>query len=150
MIYCIWFSRSLGVRERFPFQSPPSSLGGRGIRIMIQKILFQIEGDYDPKDIRDLIGNYDTEDEKIIVSEKQLAILVLVYKGAQYWYQNRKLHRENDLPAIIGENGSQEWYKNGKRHRDNLPAVIYPDVMQFWCRNGNLHREKDLPAVIHV
>jgi hypothetical protein len=37
-----------------------------------------------------------------------------------------KLHRENDLPAIIWDNGTKEWWFKGKCHRDgDLPAIIY-------------------------
>ena len=36
----------------------------------------------------------------------------------QYWFQNGKLHRDNDLPAVVYANGDQIWYQNGKRHRD--------------------------------
>jgi len=37
--------------------------------------------------------------------------------GTQEWYLNDKLHRENDLPAIIWSNGNQEWWLNNKRCR---------------------------------
>ena len=118
---------------------------------MTQKILFEMFVDYDPKDIRDLIGDYSVEYGKIHVSEDQLAILVLAYKGNQYWYQNGKLHRDNDMPAVICVNGSQEWYQNGNYHRNNdMPAVITPNGSQFWYQNGKLHRDNDMPAVIRV
>src|SRR5271170_6044899 len=40
-----------------------------------------------------------------------------------------KLHRDNDLPAIIYANGTQWWYQRGVYHRDNdLPAIIYSDT----------------------
>ena len=92
---------------------------------MTQKIIFQIVVDYDLKDIRDLIGDYTVEDGKLlVVSEEQLAILILAYQGAQYWFKNGKLHRDNDLPAVIYADGTQYWYQNGKFHRDNdLPLL---------------------------
>ena len=34
--------------------------------------------------------------------------------GSQYWYKNGKLHRDNDLPAVIYLDGTQCWYKNGE------------------------------------
>ena len=34
--------------------------------------------------------------------------------GTQRWYLNGVLHRENDLPAYIGEDGHKEWYFDGK------------------------------------
>jgi antitoxin component YwqK of YwqJK toxin-antitoxin module len=69
--------------------------------------------------------------------------------GKQEWYQNGKLHRDNDLPAVICSNGHQEWYRNGKLHRYNdLPARISSYGSQSWYRNGKLHRGNNLPAVI--
>ena len=121
---------------------------------MTQKILFEIESDYDLKDIKDLIGDYTVEGalgklKCLKISEKQLAILLLACKGNQYWYKNGHLHRDNDLPASIYPDGSQFWYQNGQRHRDNdLPAAIYADGTQHWYQNGKLHRDNDLPAVI--
>jgi antitoxin component YwqK of YwqJK toxin-antitoxin module len=71
-------------------------------------------------------------------------------RGDEYWYKNGKLHRDNDLPAIIFSNGYQGWYKNGKLHRDNdLPAAISSDGDHYWYQNGNLHRDNDLPATIY-
>jgi len=69
--------------------------------------------------------------------------------GNKYWYKNNKLHRDNDLPAIIYENGEQRWYKNGFLHRDNdLASVICPYGYQGWYKNGVLHRDNDLPVII--
>ena len=31
------------------------------------------------------------------------------------WYTNEKLHRDNDLPAVIYYDGEQKWYKDGKQ-----------------------------------
>ena len=117
---------------------------------MTQKILFEIESDYDLKDIKDLIGDYTTiEEREIVVSEEQLAVLLLAYKGAQFWYKNGHLHRDNDLPAAIYADGSQMWYQNGIKHRDNdLPAAIYAHGTQHWYQNGKLHRDNNLPAII--
>jgi hypothetical protein len=75
--------------------------------------------------------------------------------GTQYqsWYQFGVLHRENDLPAYIGEDGSQIWYRNGIIHRDakgDLPARIYPNGDQSWYQFGVLHRDNDLPAFVRV
>ena len=41
------------------------------------------------------------------------------------WLKNGKLHRDKDLPAIVGTDGAKLWFKNGKQHRDGiLPAVL--------------------------
>ena len=73
-------------------------------------------------------------------------------EGNKHWYINhkpyRKLHRENDLPAIEYYNGDKEWWLNGLRHRENgLPAVKYNNGSKEWRLNGRLHRENDKPAV---
>ena len=71
--------------------------------------------------------------------------------GSQVWWKNGQRHRDGDLPAVICANGAQEWYKNGQRHRDgDQPAIIYADGSQAWYKNNQLHRDGDLPAVIHA
>ena len=73
------------------------------------------------------------------------------YHGKEKWVKNGKIHRDNDLPAIISANGTRIWYKDGEQHRDNdLPAVINPDGSQAWFKDGKRHRDNDLPAVIHA
>ena len=73
----------------------------------------------------------------------------LVVNGRhQEWYKDGKLHREDDLPAIMNPY-YQEWWINGKRHRDgNRPAIIDSDIQEWW-KNGFLHREGDLPDFIN-
>jgi len=58
--------------------------------------------------------------------------------GITRWYNKAgKLHRENDLPAVMHEDGSREWYINGKRHRENdMPAIIREDGSKEWFVNG--------------
>lgn len=65
------------------------------------------------------------------------------------WYKNGKLHRDDDLPAVIWKEGTQEWYQHGLRHRENNPAIIRKDSLYAWWLNGNCHRE-DGPAITHV
>jgi hypothetical protein len=66
----------------------------------------------------------------------------------QAWFRNGKLHRENDLPAVIHFDGTQKWYLDGKLHRDNdLPAIMDANGNQAWFQNGELHRDNDLPAI---
>jgi hypothetical protein len=95
-----------------------------------------------------------------------------IWLNNKYWYKLGKLHRDNDLPAIIHSDGSSEWfqngllhreqdlsaritkefqvwYKNGLRHRDNdLPASISAGIQEWW-KNGQLHRDNDKPAIIY-
>lgn len=35
----------------------------------------------------------------------------LLSNGDQRWYQNNKIHRDNDQPAIIKRNGDKLWYQ---------------------------------------
>jgi hypothetical protein len=106
--------------------------------------------------------NFDVDCKRIISDEElkwfklkniKLKLLEEYYNknGNQFWYQNGKYHRDNDLPAIIFICGSQYWYKNGLRHRDNdLPAVIYANGDQTWYQNGLVHRDNDFPEVIYA
>ena len=80
-------------------------------------------------------------------------IPALIYEGDNYWYQNEKLHRDNDHPAIMYKDGGRLWYQHGKLHRDNdQPAVIEIDGNQYWYQNNKLHRDSPdglKPAVIY-
>lgn len=71
--------------------------------------------------------------------------------GAEEWYIDGKLHRDNDLPAYTDADGTKGWYKHGKLHRDNdLPAYIQFDGTKLWYIDGKRHRDNDLPAAIHA
>ena len=64
------------------------------------------------------------------------------------WYENGKLHRADDLPALmVIENGkiSEEiFYKNGVPHRGNgLPAQIEQDFTA-WIVEGGVHNVKQV------
>ena len=76
---------------------------------------------------------------------------VIYTDGKQRWYQNGLTHRDNDLPAVITEEGDQTWYKNGFKHRDNdLPAKINANGDKYWYQNGFHYRDNDLPAIIRT
>lgn len=47
------------------------------------------------------------------------------HKNIQIWFINNKIHRNNDLPAVIWGNGTNMWFQYGLRHRIGNPAVIY-------------------------
>jgi hypothetical protein len=74
-----------------------------------------------------------------------------------YWYEDDKLHRRDDLPAIELSNGTKEWYIQGIRTRDAGPALIKffandisgsPLFDQFWYKNDRFNRGGSLPAVM--
>ena len=75
--------------------------------------------------------------------------VVNVYDDWTEWYQNGKLHREDDLPAIENNSGDKHWYINGKRHRENAPAIEYDNGTKEWYQNGQRHRE-DGAAIEYV
>ena len=64
--------------------------------------------------------------------------LLYLQKGSKYWYQEGKIHRENDKPAATFSDGTKIWYKEGKIHRENnQPAIIYEDgSTKVWYKNG--------------
>ena len=43
------------------------------------------------------------------------------------YFKNGKLHRDNDLPAVVSHKYGQvqSWYKNGERHRDDKHKPAY-------------------------
>lgn len=76
------------------------------------------------------------------------------YHEYQIWYQNDKIHRRDDLPALIRGIGQRDlleqcWYDMGKKHRKNdLPALI-SDNRQIWYWRDKIHRENDMHAIIY-
>jgi hypothetical protein len=62
-----------------------------------------------------------------------------------------KLHRCNDLPAMVYKDGDHIWRRRGLHHRDHdLPAIICSDGGQYWCQHGVPHRDNGLPAAIYA
>lgn len=82
------------------------------------------------------------------------------------WYKDGKLHREDDLPAIIVDipdeirkkyqkenkklhlNGCH-WWINNQHHRDDGPASEYANGDKHWYKENMKHRE-DGPAVERI
>jgi hypothetical protein len=56
--------------------------------------------------------------------------------GTKWWYNaKRKLHRDNDLPAVEFVDGDKYWYVNGLLHRNNgLPAIEYISGYTSGCK----------------
>ena len=68
--------------------------------------------------------------------------------GTKKWYQDGILHRDHDRPAIEHADGRLEWVCKGIRHRSNGPAIVWPDGSTFYFQNGKLHRNDGQPAFI--
>lgn len=68
--------------------------------------------------------------------------------GTVEYYKDDKLHRDNDLPAVIDSDGYKIWFNNGIRHRLNAPAVEGPEGDKAYYVNGKLHNENG-PALIN-
>lgn len=82
---------------------------------------------------------------------------IIYPNGIQYWCKNDKLHRDNDLPAIVISRSNfqaKHWFINGQLHRDNdLPAIILIGNIQqinSWYRYGQLYRDNNLPTTIKI
>lgn len=77
---------------------------------------------------------------------------VLAYtngKGLEYHTRYGKLHRADDLPAVLEPTGRRQWWKYGYKHRaDDQPAVVVPGYKQEWWMHGRLHRDGNKPAVV--
>ena len=62
--------------------------------------------------------------------------------GNQFWFKDGKLHRDRDLPAIVGWDGDKSWWRHGLCHRDgDLPSSVYADGAQRWTKDAQLHRD---------
>lgn len=67
--------------------------------------------------------------EKITeIPEKYSGICTVTYNNSIFWIKNGKIHRENDLPAVIsfdgdGQTKQYQWVCDGERHRLYAPAV---------------------------
>ena len=93
----------------------------------------------------------------------------------QVWRDDEgRLHRDDDLPALVALSGARLWFVHGRpvRHdpedptaigrkgvrfwetpgrglrREHGPAVVYPDGRTEWHADNQLHRDGDKPAVI--
>ena len=66
--------------------------------------------------------------------------------GDKFWLLHKKLHRDNDLPAIERADGTKEWFNKGFRHRLNRPAIEKADGDKYWFVNGKLYRKNNLPT----
>ena len=71
--------------------------------------------------------------------------------GDTWWYnKDKKLHRDNDLPAFEFANGEKKWFVNGQLHRGNGPAIERPygvNGNRLWFVNGKHHRDGGLPSI---
>ena len=57
--------------------------------------------------------------------------------GNKIWKnKNGKLHRDNDLPAVVEINGGKAWCINDQLHRTNGPAVIRFNGDKQWYLKG--------------
>jgi len=63
--------------------------------------------------IDDLGNKYTYDENRKLHSYSDLPALIMF--GVKSWYKHGKLHRDNNLPAIIGKYGKKTWYENGKR-----------------------------------
>ena len=52
-----------------------------------------------------------------------------------------KLHRDDDLPAIVYADGTKMWYQDGVLTRVNGgPSIEYPGGARCWYKDGELRR----------
>ena len=138
-----------------------------------------------PNDIKQLIVSYDQKlwimfaiynDSFMKHTARNRKIFVNLFtlhtndSRTQEWRLFNKLHRENDLPAIINNTGcywwwcqlnidticnATIWYKAGVIHRSTkdpvtkltLPAII-SDEMSIWMLNGKYYREREYPTQV--
>jgi hypothetical protein len=64
---------------------------------------------------------------------------------------NGKLHRDNNLPAVVQVNGDKRWYIDGFLHRGNdLPAVILANGHKEWYIFGEKYKSNASYAIFNM
>jgi hypothetical protein len=128
-----------------------------GLKLSDFDIVIQNTGTIDKfhKKIDDVLGKLRKNNQPVVIRADGIVnkhqSTVISDDGTQRWYQNGKLHRDDDQPAVIYANGRCDWYQDGKLHRDgDKPAKICADGTLFWCQHGEAHRDNDQPAIIHI
>lgn len=67
--------------------------------------------------------------------------------GTVEYFKDDKLHRDNDLPAVINADGYKFWFEQGIINRLHGPAVEGPEGDKAYYVNGKLHNDFG-PALI--
>lgn len=84
--------------------------------------------------------------------DEKLGPAVIHPNGCYVYYQDGKIHRDEDKPAAKYNDGELVYYRNNMIHRDEKlgPTVIYPDGSYRYYKNNVYHRDADEPAVFDV
>jgi hypothetical protein len=62
----------------------------------------------------------------------------------EWWsFDDLKLYREGDLPAIETVRGTRIWFKNGKRHRETGPAIVWANGPEYRYLAGRHYSEEN-------
>jgi len=78
-----------------------------------------------------------------IMVDEETAPIIDQFGNQRWRNKDGRLHRENELPAVINKDGTHRWYKNGQCHRENdLPAIIWNDGHKEWWINGEFIRRE--------
>ena len=62
---------------------------------------------------------------------KSCVVKVCFWNGErceQVWYKNGRVHRDDDLPALIDPDGGMSWYNNGDSYKRMYPEE---DEMEY-------------------
>lgn len=73
----------------------------------------------------------DSDTESILESNHEMPVGDI--RKTKKWIKNGKLHRDDDLPAVIWADGSQFWYKDGKC--TGTATVIHATGSHKWFRD---------------
>jgi hypothetical protein len=113
------------------------------------KIAFLCSVNPEENALRTLLITEKDEEEKEILSDILSGEAIIKSNSIEWYNSSKKLHRDNDKPALIRPDGTKWWCQNGKRHRDNdQPALIDFDGTKCWFKNDQRHRDNDKPAII--
>jgi hypothetical protein len=65
-------------------------------------------------------------------------------------FNDSKLHRENNLPAVERSSGTKFWYLNGKLHRTDGPAIErFDGFNKYWYLDNQEYPEQNFNQEIN-
>lgn len=89
-----------------------------------------------------------TVKQGLIHSSYGMPAVVVQYTGGtiDMWFNEGKLDRENDKPAVMYSDGIMVWYKNDLPDRNILPAFISSKYTVTYLK-GKMHSYDDQPSM---
>jgi len=105
-------------------------------------------------------GYLDDESGEFILHSFDDEPTVIYDNGTKMWYEDNKIHRDNNLPALIRSNGYNSYYKNDKHYWfiNNKEYHSYKEIKEKFKNNivelknvnVTILKENGIVDVIHL